>query len=89
MGLAEHPPSLWVAHQQINTIDRISEHPSSEWVPPVFEQIRITDKIGWTPIQQVSPVFQHIRTTDKIDWTPIQDVSHSSVFEQITTDRTG
>jgi hypothetical protein len=38
-------------------LTRMAEHAlaSSEWVcSPMFEQIRTTDKIGWTHIQQVS-----------------------------------
>jgi hypothetical protein len=86
--------SLW--EDQNHWRERLNTHPLWQVVSPspVFDQIRTTDKNGWTPIQQVShsPVFEQIRTsTDKNGWTPIhwQDVSCSPVFEQISSDCQG
>ena len=54
----EHPSRQWVILQCLSRsepLTRMGDHPSSEWVSsPVLEQIRATDKNGWTPIQGVS-----------------------------------
>ena len=56
--MAEHSSRLWVPLQCLNRSESLSimaEHTFRLWVLWVFEQIRTTDRNGWTYIQHVSP----------------------------------